>query len=761
VVTNARYKKKNRIFLILLTLILIISGVFATDINTCGEISSPGEYAVINDLTAEPGEPCLSITVENVWIDGNMFTITGGCDTGESGWQCEPAVEFSVSSSDGNLQLINAELTYANGGLGIGEYAGEYAVEHYGALSIGLVEDGPGAWINELIVQDTNVLEGGVFISIYGDVNVNFENFRIKILETKFLQIYGNYPTFTNLVLYNEFGETKFELPITKLAGDDTLLSEEDVNIFQNYALLGSNEYFRFQDSNGIVTLDYNYHKTGVGPVMVVNEFSCSDRMDGVCEINDEETCADQPMCSWESGECVAHCEIFADQTTCVNTLGYGGSHCEWLPSENGELILCPTDVCSNLRETNSWSMDVNSFSTYSLYGIMDNGLRILRPKDEIFNTLIDGNWGIDIGGDMVAHIIDINADYYDINWINNIEKTYVIDVYDMNEEYNKRRYTIVAPATPFTYYELQPYLINKNRGSPVLIHTLSAVNSSVLPFIRIKVWKNIGEPTIRLVEDVITDDKGEAYVFLEYNGIYIFDTYYDNNIFIKEFNITATKPNIYLYLDLGSIPIPIIVGGLSASFTPISPSIKSLTTGTTTFTATLHNSDNLPISITTTIKTTNGIDLDSPQTWTGTTGNTFTFTVNNEDMNETLVITKIQVTTIDGNTYVYQKTYYTTNSFGANYNIYWGFSTGLKQDLKCSTDPNIPCFPLLTLAIIITIIFGLYLSSLAGQFGSQNISIIFAILLGLFTYVGWVPIILMGVVVFIVLVFVINERRS
>lgn len=674
---------------------------------------------------------------ENVWINGNNNLIVGRCGFGDFGFECHPAYEaFTVNpGTDGNCLLKNAILTYYDNYLGDGGNFGSNG----NALHFDYYPQGD--WVQGLVLQDVNIIDGGVKIQGTGII---FENVRIKILPNySFLSLYEygyQKMVFNNLTFYNISGEIKFTAPISfpslydyciqfveedcdleycfwdgggefrtpgcyEIGANDMGwnygITSNDINIFSEYVLLGNNQDFRFQDSNGTITLDYNYHVTQQGPVMAVNDL------------------------------------------------------------DTGELMLCPIGVCSNLHETNSWSMDVNSFDTYSLYGIFDNGLRILRPKDEIFNTTIDKNWGIDIGGDMVAHITNINTDYYDINWTNDVEKTYIIDVYDMNGEYNKRRYALVVPAAPFTYYELQPYLINKNQGTSVLLHTLSVVNSSVLPFIRIKVWKNIGEPTIRLVEDVITDDKGEAYVFLENNGLYTFDTYYDSNIFIKQFNITATKPNIYLYLDLGGTITPIDIGGISASWTPISPSIKAATTGTTNFTATLHNSDNKSISITTTIKTTSGINLDTPQTWTGTTTHTFTFTADNADMNESLVIVTMQVTTIDGNTHTFTKTYYTTNSFGANYNIFWGLSTGLKQDFRCSSDSNIPCFPLLTLAIIITIAFGLYLSNLAGQFGSQNISIIFTIILGLFTYLGWVPIILMGAVVFIVLVFVINERRS
>jgi hypothetical protein len=112
----------------------------------------------------------------------------------------------------------------------------------------------------------------------------------------------------------------------------------------------------------------------------------------------------------------------------------------------------------------------------------------------------------------------------------------------------------------------------------------------------------------------------------------------------------------------------------------------------------------------------------------------------------------------IDGNSYVFSKTYYLSDTFGTNYNILYGLQYGLRQDLTCQATGV--CFPLLIIAVIASIGFGIYVSMLMGQIGSQSVSILFGILMALFTFLNWVPIELMGVIAIIIIAFMVNERR-
>ena len=48
----------------------------------------------------------------------------------------------------------------------------------------------------------------------------------------------------------------------------------------------------------------------------------------------------------------------------------------------------------------------------------------------------------------------------------------------------------------------------------------------------------------------------------------------------------------------------------------------------------------------------------------------------------------------------------------------------------------------------------------LMGAIGSQSVSVLFGIVMALFTFLNWVPIESMGVVIIIIIAFMVNERR-
>ena len=65
-----------------------------------------------------------------------------------------------------------------------------------------------------------------------------------------------------------------------------------------------------------------------------------------------------------------------------------------------------------------------------------------------------------------------------------------------------------------------------------------------------------------------------------------------------------------------------------------------------------------------------------------------------------------------------------------------------------------------LVVAVLVSIGIGIYVSMLMGAIGSQSVSVLFGIVMALFTFLNWVPIELMGVVIIIIIAFMVNERR-
>ena len=81
------------------------------------------------------------------------------------------------------------------------------------------------------------------------------------------------------------------------------------------------------------------------------------------------------------------------------------------------------------------------------------------------------------------------------------------------------------------------------------------------------------------------------------------------------------------------------------------------------------------------------------------------------------------------------------------------------RTDFACSTTGI--CFPLLVLALLLSIAMVVGIGVTAGRFGGQSSVIIFAIGLMVFTYLYWVPVELTAMVVLIGLGFMAMERRQ
>lgn len=408
-----------------------------------------------------------------------------------------------------------------------------------------------------------------------------------------------------------------------------------------------------------------------------------------------------------------------------------------------------------SLDSSNSYFTIVSSLAEVP---ITQTTLRVFRPKDETYNTIIDGNWNIALGQDLVMYIQDINADYYDITWDNDSQKIVIIDINMKSSNYFPRRYTIITTGEESLYLELQPYLISTEFGSYVRLHTLDAYSNNALPNINVEIYRLIGEPTKSLVSQVVTDSKGTAGIFLQDNSAYEIKTYYDNNKFLKTFNIISTSTDIYLYLVIpNETTILNDAYGFNFSYTPMLSTIKK-STGTIDFSQTITNLSNKNVYYVSSIIQ-NGVILNSVSETSSDSIKNFTHTINWTDINAGTVYSRV-VVTIDSNSYQFQKVYtINSGSFGETYTPIYGLLYGLRQDVGCTQ--NGLCSSLLTVSIIVSIVFVIWLSFIMGQFQGQSAVIGFLVVMGFFTFINWVPVELTAALALIALAFLINERRS
>ncbi len=283
----------------------------------------------------------------------------------------------------------------------------------------------------------------------------------------------------------------------------------------------------------------------------------------------------------------------------------------------------------------------------------------------------------------------------------------------------------------------IQMYLakVSDPNGILTTILTKRADNLSTQPLILIRAFKTIiGEGTVE-VQSVITDDAGLALMSFVNNDEYRLDFFDSSNVFLFSKLLRPIVSEYFVYIDTGEVSWVeptleyIIIQGL-----PIDRRIVFTTTG-------------FDINITVDV---NGGLLDfSWLTISGDDGNiTFInncgtgcgFTVPLSDLNSNMQITaKVVVRTASGLVKIESASFVPIDG-----NI-TDLITNLKgiplrRSMGCSADKNEPCFFLVILSVFITI--GVIFAAGAGVSTDPSaLSIIGVIVLGVFTYLTWIPV--------------------
>ena len=380
--------------------------------------------------------------------------------------------------------------------------------------------------------------------------------------------------------------------------------------------------------------------------------------------------------------------------------------------------------------------------------------LTIYYPKNEETLAQIDENWQVDITQNIYASYPELDGNKV-VYLLPNTTISHNLKISDMNGNYFSRNYSKQYLGNPQTD-TLQPYLVSTATGLLTTITVKNAVTGAVEDNIRIKIYKDIGGLGSTLVEEVVTDSKGQALTLLVLGDSYTFKVY--NGItLLKTYTITASSNTIFIYVYLTSSTTFNPPSGYKVTFTPMGTGLTKITVGNATFTQTVYNLSGTSTTYTSQIIQ-NGTVL-STQSYTGTDANkTFTRTVAWTDINAGVVTSRLTIT-VGGVSYKYDQNYYVNNSFGSTYNLFTGLSSGLRSDMGCSSTGL--CMPSLALALMISLIFALFISFKLGVLNPQSTGFILVFLMALFTYLTWVPLELTAAMVLILVAFVVNERRG
>jgi len=402
------------------------------------------------------------------------------------------------------------------------------------------------------------------------------------------------------------------------------------------------------------------------------------------------------------------------------------------------------------LNDSNYWTVVNNGEFIYSPVT-----LTILYPKNEETLEQIDGNWKIEITQNLYASYTELYANKI-IYLLPNTSLPYNIQISDMNGNYFPRTYAKTYPGNPLTD-TIQPYLVSKSTGLLTTINVVSSTTNQPIENITFKVYKYIGGLGRTYVEQINTDSKGQALSLLVLGQSYEFEAYY-NGEFLKTFNITAISTSIWFIITLSEEVITSPEGsGLSSKFSP-GASIVKQSVGTQTFNQILYNNGDKNLYIVSTIKQ-NGLNLSAPQTYLGSSDKNFTYTINWSDINLG-TITQTMTVYQDGNIYIFTQNIIINSGFGYDYSPLDGLTNGLRSDFECDPNLLIPCYPLLVLAVLISIALVIWATVQFGQFGGQSAGIILIISTILFTYLAWIPIWLTAGLALMMFAFLLNERR-
>ena len=390
--------------------------------------------------------------------------------------------------------------------------------------------------------------------------------------------------------------------------------------------------------------------------------------------------------------------------------------------------------------------------------------LTVYRPKDETTGADINANWDITLSGLTSGSYENIEDTRQIIAVYSNTVQYYILNIgSDSNDPvYNDRKYEFNTTGNPSTE-TIQPFLTSSEDATAIKLVTLADNGYTVesYPYVEIQIYKNITGEGRSLIEQTLTDAKGEAFVTLVAGDTYEFEIYVDE--VLQTFNGSSVQ---YLKITGSEIYFTIVTAtssvsqttqyGFNVSWTPSYQYLDQNSGATADFSQTITNGSGENIVVVSTISQ-NGIVL-STDSYTGSASTTtLNHSVGWASITGGSLEAKI-VITYDGTDYNYTYIYHVGNNFGGYYDPIYGLRYGLRSDFGCGTGI---CIWLIAIALIISIGAVLYASIVMGALGSQSGSIAFGIMLSFFTYLYWIPLELCIAVWIAILAFVISDRRG
>lgn len=311
----------------------------------------------------------------------------------------------------------------------------------------------------------------------------------------------------------------------------------------------------------------------------------------------------------------------------------------------------------------------------------------------------------------------------------------------------------------------IQPFLVSTADGLSTKIVTQNIISNQPIGGVRVQIFKFISGSGNTLIESVVTDDTGEAFVSGLVNEDYDFVVTFEGRE-IGELDITFTSTQITILFNDRAVQPFLISAQPSVVFTPSSGKLLALNLNLIQTISIRDGEFSKIVIYATEINDANrGLDINRfSETFTTdiALGLTNIIGVQTDltdwDVNRTLVVT-VDVILSDGNMMQFRTTYLGSDASNIKDQVLELLKNLGVNELGCQEGR--PCGLLIAISVLLTVVASAGVALTTGTRSPTAILGVSIIVLGLFTYFTWVPFYWFFLALLLMVVALIVEWRS
>lgn len=382
-----------------------------------------------------------------------------------------------------------------------------------------------------------------------------------------------------------------------------------------------------------------------------------------------------------------------------------------------------------------SYSIQISDDTGSVTYGAVD--LIVKSPKRESDGSVITPiSFDVSLSGISSQSVTDASGDVT-FQIYGNTAQPYKVNV-DVNSEFFDRTYEITAIGD-LDPVILQPYLVGTGVGVSTKIVTQSSIDFAPIGGVEIDIFKFVSGEGIILVESIVTDDKGEAFISGIVNDSYTFEVTYLGEQ-IAELNIIVTSSVVFIQFDPSDTTVGEIDAILGVTF---DPGVQNLTSDNNFLTQTA-NIQNGTINwmrirvFDVNNSLVNGYDVNLSTGINPTAENIINISADIPSWDQNTSITVVVTVDYNGFNQDFNMTYFGFREFIPGEFVLDLLRFEILSEFGCTKDET--CGPLVIIALLLTVFISgvlVVVTPLRNPVGVVGLSSVF---MSIFVFLGWVP---------------------